>query len=102
VVERRLPVPPPKEGQARAYRPTTVDLFGAFDVLAVRADKGILAVQCCAATDHAKRVRKVKEAPAVRAWLASGGLAEVWSWKKTAGRWFVRREAITLESINAQ
>ena len=85
VVERRLP-----------NVPATVDLFGCFDVVAVKAGvAGVLGIQATSGTNHASRVRKLLGSPALRTWLAAGNRAEVWSWAKDwRGRWQPRRAAL--------
>lgn len=85
IVERRLP---------RCFR--TVDLFNAFDLLAVRADShGVIGVQVTSGSNHAARVRKVKAAPILPVWIAAGNEAVVISWRKNrAGKWEERRQAV--------
>jgi hypothetical protein len=85
VVERRLP-----------HCHITVDAFGLFDLLALRADSpGCLGVQCTSAANHAARVRKVLENPVLPAWLRAGNRAEVISWRQDReGNWVARRQAV--------
>lgn len=93
IVERRLP---------RCF--TSVDLFNAFDLVAVRADvPGVLAVQATGGTggNHAARVKKLVGNPAVRTWLLAGNRAEVWSWRKAKGRWQCRRQVVGLADLTA-
>jgi hypothetical protein len=88
IVERRLP---------RCF--ITVDLYHAFDLVAVRPDRpGVLGVQATGGTggNHAARVRKLLENPIVRIWLAAGNGAEVWSWARRAGKLECRRQVLTL------
>lgn len=71
------------------------DLFGFIDVLAFRPDRGWLLVQATSGSNHASRVAKILGLPLAR--RAAGTpctLIEVWSWKKVAGRWEVRRQVI--------
>src|SRR5262249_35740378 len=71
-------------------RPVRIDLFGAFDLVAVKADvAGVLGVQTTSGTNHASRVTKFRENPHLRVWLAAGNRAEVWSWAQRGGRWQV-------------
>jgi hypothetical protein len=91
VVERRLP---------RCF--ITVDLFNAFDIVAIRPDvPGVFAVQATGDNggNHAARVRKLIAEAAVRTWLAAGNRAEVWSWRKAGNRWQCRRQAVTLADL---
>lgn len=72
VVERRLP-----RGR------TTVDLFGAFDVLGVKADTpGVIGIQCTSASNVAARVTKLRACPVIPVWLRAGNQAEVWGFSK--------------------
>jgi len=75
------------------------DLFGAFDVVAIRPDsQGVLGVQATTGANHASRRAKLLANPAVLTWLQAGNTCEVWSWAQYKGRWEVRREALTLAS----
>lgn len=82
-----------------------VDLFGFIDILALLGPN-ILAIQTTSGTNHANRREKILAEPRAVAWLRAGGLLEVWSWAKQGGRgkrkvWVCRKEAITLEQIEA-
>jgi hypothetical protein len=85
VVERRLP-----------HCHITVDAFGLFDVIAVRAGlTGVLGVQCTSAANHAARVRKLLANPVMPVWLHAGNGAEVISWRQDRdGNWVARRQAV--------
>jgi hypothetical protein len=73
------------------------DLFAAFDVVAVRADRqGVLGVQTTSRTNHAARRSKLLANPAVAVWLRAGNSVEVWSCQQVEGRWTCRREALAL------
>jgi hypothetical protein len=61
------------------------DLFGCIDILALTPD-GILAIQACAGASHAARLTKCQSEPRTNAWLACGGLFQVWSWSKRGER----------------
>lgn len=66
------------------------DLFGLFDVVALSTS--IIGIQACGASgDAAAHIRKMtdKETPAfdhLTAWLAAGGIAELWAWRKVGDR----------------
>jgi hypothetical protein len=91
VVERRLP---------RCF--IAVDLFNAFDIVAVRRDlPGVLGAQCTSASNHAHRVRKLLGNPTLRTWLAAGNRAEVISWRKAGGRWRCRRQLLAFADLGA-
>jgi hypothetical protein len=72
-----------------------VDLFGFIDLLAIRPGE-TLAVQACAATDHARRAEKVRTSQTLPACLAANWRVEVHSWRlfRRSRRWEVRREGI--------
>jgi hypothetical protein len=76
-------------------------LFGFADVLAVREGAPVLAVQATSASNHAARVRKARDLPALWTWLAAGCAFEVWSWAKRKGRWCCRRQALTPADLGA-
>jgi hypothetical protein len=79
----------------------TVDLFGAFNVVAIKADvAGVLGIQTTSGSNHASRARKLLGNATLRTWLAAGNRAEVWSWAKDRrGRWTCRRAAIVLADL---
>lgn len=59
------------------------DCFGAFDLLAVKADeRGALGVQVCAQKQKAEHVAKLREIEAVWAWLRAGNSLLIHSWRK--------------------
>lgn len=57
------------------------DLFGCFDIVAVKPGSPILAVQTTS-TRTAERTVKIEESAAARDWLAAGGSIEVHGWVK--------------------
>jgi hypothetical protein len=85
VVERRLP-----------HCHIAVDLFGMFDLIAVRSDTlGTLGIQATSASNHAQRVKKLLMNPVLPVWLGSGNRAEVISWRQDReGNWVARRQAV--------
>jgi hypothetical protein len=89
VVERFV-APPGRPG----FR---VDLFSVADIIAVRPGQGFLLVQATSASNAASRLRKARQLAdrGLRAWLAAGGRFEIWGWSRRAGKWTVRRVALT-------
>jgi hypothetical protein len=91
-----------------AYARRRIDLGGGIDVVAWHgpnlstfAHGGILGVQACAGASHAARRDKLLALPAMREWVAAGGLLEIWSWAKQGARgkrkvWTLRRESLDL------
>ena len=77
------------------------DLFGIFDVLAIDTrEPGLLAVQCTTKANVGARLRKMRQAPALRYWLRTGARAEVWGWfKDAAGRWQVHRVEVRADGL---
>jgi hypothetical protein len=74
------------------------DLFGMFDLLAVRPDvPGVVGIQTTSASNHAARRTKLLASPILKPWLMAANGAEIWSWDQHNGRWEVRREALTLD-----
>jgi hypothetical protein len=80
IVEKWIPITP------AGYRGKMVrrDLWGA-DLQVAQGSK-LLGVQCCAGTDHSKRVNKSCADPDVHHWLNTGNGFEVWSWAKRGDR----------------
>lgn len=76
------------------------DLFGFIDLLAIREDGHLLAIQACAGPSHAARRTKIEAAPLLAAWLSSPARSvEVWSWAKRGPRgkhkvWTLRTEEL--------
>lgn len=56
------------------------DLFGIIDLVACTPG-GVLGLQATSAGNMGARVAKLLAAPETAAWLASGGLLEVWGWE---------------------
>lgn len=76
------------------------DLFGIFDILAVRGDvQGCLAIQTTSASNHAARRRKMLAEPNLRIWLQAGNHAEVWSWRQVGRFWKEWREGLFLTDL---
>jgi len=77
------------------------DLFGCFDIVAVKVGAPILAVQTTS-TRTAERTVKIEESAPARDWLAAGGAIEVHGWvKRVKGGAFhygLRRLSARLES----
>lgn len=81
-----------------------IDLFGFADVVCMRPDSGIVAVQACAGASHADRKSKIIAEPKALTWLKSGGRIELVSWRKAAKPvnrkwWTCRREEIRVEDF---
>ncbi len=90
VVERWLP-------RVRRRR----DAFGA-DVLAAHPGDGVVLLVQCTTDDHvAARLDKARQLPDVAAWLRAGGKWECWGWSRRAGRWYVRRVALSAADLAA-
>lgn len=71
-----------------------VDAFGMFDLLAIR-DGRIVGVQVCDHSTLKRHLDLIRERSRVaRMWLQAGGEIEVWSWRKSGGRW--KSEVITI------
>jgi hypothetical protein len=84
------------------------DLFGLFDILAVRPDEGIIGIQCftTAWTEHYEKFYESCREESIT-WLKSGGKIELWGWRRLkvkrkgkAIRWVPRIEVITLETYS--
>jgi len=62
------------------------DLYGLFDVIAVRPDVGILAAQAVTKTHLADHRRKLQDAVEAISWLQSGGKIMLFSWRKVGAK----------------
>jgi len=69
------------------------DLFGCFDLLAIR-DTQTLAVQVTTGSNLAARRRKLLASALLPRVLAAGWCLELHGWAKRSGRWHCRREPI--------
>lgn len=67
------------------------DLFGMFDLLAIR-DSSTLAVQVTTADHVANRRRKLADSPLLARCKAAGWQIELHGWHKSGQRWQCRRE----------
>lgn len=86
------------------------DLFGWIDIIAISPDRGIIGVQSTG-QDFAGHRRKMLEerADEVLGWLAAGGRAELWGWRKVKVKrggkamvWRPRVEVFTEEHYGRQ
>lgn len=86
-----------------SFTKTRHDLFGCIDIIAIHPQVGIVGIQACAGASHAARADKMKAEPRLSEWLAAGGKAEVWSWRKSdkSRRWELRRESIAANDTPA-
>jgi hypothetical protein len=74
------------------------DLLGCIDVVAC-TPSGILGIQATVtAAHHAHRRIKMLAEPRLAAWVASGGLLELWSWSKRGARGKAKRWALRTET----
>ena len=69
------------------------DLFGMFDLLAIR-DSSTLAVQVTTADHMAHRRRKLASSLLLARCKAAGWQIELHGWRKSGRRWECRREAL--------
>jgi hypothetical protein len=85
------------------------DCFGAFDLLAVKADEqGALGVQICASDRKADHVAKLREIEAVWAWLRAKNRILIHSWRKrkernaSTGNWGTAQWAVVEIDLQLQ
>lgn len=64
------------------------DLFGVFDLLAIRP-KEIIGVQVTSKSNMGARVKKITESDKANMWLLAGGLIAVHGWHKVKNKWQV-------------
>lgn len=80
------------------YAKVRHDLFGCIDILAINGS-AVLGVQATSGSNISARLDKIASLPSSALWRASGGLLEVWGWRKVGPRgrrktWEVRRIAL--------
>ncbi|HQD86810.1 MAG TPA: hypothetical protein PK822_07880, partial [Bacillota bacterium] len=93
------------------------DLFGWIDLVAIKPGVGIMGVQVCTQSfsAHMKKYAQAELLDAIRSWRNSGGLAQLWVWRravkkgKTRATWHckiynleVRDEGLVAEAIDGQ
>ena len=82
-------------------KPTTKDLFGIGDILAVK-NSSILLIQATTGANGAARVTKIKAEPRTRRWLCAA-LIEVWAWRELKGKgWQPKITEITLADLQQE
>lgn len=78
----------------KPYNPYTKvrqDLFGFIDILAIRDDGDVLAIQATSRDNVSSRITKIAEHDNVAAVRKAGWTIEVWGWGLMAnGRWELR------------
>jgi hypothetical protein len=81
-------------------RNTRKDLFGFIDIVCITGS-AILGLQVTTSSNVSARVKKITGpcADAARQWLQSGGLIQVWGWRKKGASWIYRTVDITLEDL---
>lgn len=71
------------------------DLYGVFDIIAMKPGHGIFGVQVTSKSNMASRRKKIQDSPLALTWKASGGTIQLHGWyKTTSGRWAVLIEKL--------
>jgi hypothetical protein len=65
---------------ADKYKNPRRDVFGIFDIIAMRPDQGIFAIQATDAQDTYKHRAKMLKGNTLQMWIESGGRAQIWQW----------------------
>ncbi len=82
----------------------TRDLFGFADLIYLDPERGIVAVQVTTTSNRSARRKKMAACPGTREWLTTGGLVELWAWRKRRkGRrmlWTVDVHNFTLRDVD--
>ncbi len=87
------------EVERRLSRTLTMDLFGIFDVVAVKAGEPTYGIQCTTGDHHADRVHKLVASEKARTCCAAGWVCEVWSWREDKdGNWKLRTTSLRPET----
>lgn len=78
-----------------------IDLFGAFDILAIHPHQhGALGIQVTSKSNASSRRNKLLQNPLVALWLSSSNPAHLHYWGKRKGRWVLTREVIYLHHVD--
>jgi hypothetical protein len=94
VVEKWVPIP------GKSIRR---DLFGFADLLGFHpVQQTFLLVQTTTLTNLSTRLARVQARPEAALWIRAGGMVEVRGWAKRAGKWRVKRVAVTGETLATQ
>lgn len=83
---REQGIPADKAEYHLPYGNVTKDLFGFIDIVGL--DHKIIAIQATTGSNASARVKKIltERADNAIAWLESGGLIQVWGWRKLSPR----------------
>ena len=84
------------------YAKIRQDLFGCIDIVALVPGQAVLGIQATSGSNVSSRVTKSKATPAIRRWLESGALFEVWGWTqptKTRRTWALRVVTLSLHDF---
>ena len=68
------------EAWANKWHNPRKDVWGIFDILAMRPDQGIIAIQATDAADTYKHRVKMLKGDVLETWIRSGGRAQIWHW----------------------
>jgi len=84
------------------------DLFGFIDLIALDAERGIVAIQSCGSSfsEHFRKITDSDCTENVLEWLRCGGKLELWGWRRIKAKkggkamvWRPRIQEITEETI---
>jgi len=71
------------------------DLFGCIDLVAVtERETGVLGIQTTTSSNLSSRLKKARQTPALRTWLAAGNRFELHGWRKVGRLWQPRIVAV--------
>jgi hypothetical protein len=84
------------------YANVRKDLFGCIDLVAVRlGEPGVLGVQSTTAGNLAARVKKARQQPELRTWLATGNRYQCHGCHKRAGKWQLKIVELAAQDLAA-
>ena len=78
------------------------DLFGVFDLLAIRENEGIIGVQVTTRDHLANRITKILDSHAAELWTRVGGRIVAHGWFKKGNRWRLKEEEITQDDFRLE
>lgn len=77
------------------------DLFGFADLIAVAAhrDPQRILIQTTTEPNRSSRLAKMRGLPEVRRCIQAGVSVELWTWRKLAGKWRLRRSTLGVDCV---
>ena len=76
------------------------DLFNCIDIIAIRENRPVLAIQATTMDHRMERVRKSESLDSTKVWLSTGSRFQVWCWRRLKSGWTLHRTDFYLQDGN--